>query len=156
VSDPGARGGRWQGGPEGPPDDVPDPQKQKILRWVAVAVAAPLITLIVLIMYFVIQTELAHDDAVCPFEQVSSRALDDGTVIHEEMRRCQEDVEEHRWLMSRAGAEARELGRRRLPTHRFEERVYHWSADIGERGPHVHVENDGVEAADYYEQPPER
>ena len=156
MSDLGARGGRWEGGPDGPPDDAPDPRKKKILRWVAVAVAAPLITLFVLIMYFVIQTELAHDDAVCPFEPVSSRALDDGTVIHEEMRRCQEDVEEHRWRMSRAGAEERELGRRRLPTHRFQERVYNWSADIGERGTHVHVENDGVEAADYYEQPPER
>lgn len=126
------------------------------MRWVAFAIAAPLVTLFVLIMYFVAQTELAHNDATCPFEHVSSRALDDGTVIHEDMRQCQTDVEEHRWRISRPGAEGRELGRRRLPTYRFEERVYHWSADLGDRGAHVHVENDGVEDADFYEAAPER
>jgi len=127
----------------------------KILRWVGMVVAAPIVVVFVMIMYFVIQTELAHDDADCPFDRVETRALDDGTLVHEESRRCQDEVEEHRWLLDRGG-EASELGRRRLPTDRYAAGEWSWSLERGDRGVHVRVQNDGVEPGEYYERPSER
>ncbi len=129
----------------------PDP-RMKILRWVGMAVSAPVVIIFLFIMYFMIKTELAHDDATCPFSAVESRELDDGAVVREDARRCQESVEEHRWVVVRGGV-IDELGRRRLPTFRYAEGVYSWSAEIGDRGVHVHVQNDGVEPADYNELP---
>jgi hypothetical protein len=119
---------------------------------VGLAVAAPIVIVFGLIMYFVIRTELAHDDTTCPFTPVETRELDDGAVVHEEARRCQEDIEEHRWLVVRDGHE-RELGRRRLPGARYRDGAWSWSTDVTDRGAHVVVENDGVEDAEFYEEP---
>lgn len=130
----------------------PADPRMKILRWVGIAVTAPIVIIFLMIMYFVIQTEMAFDDADCPFNPVETRELDDGAVVREERRRCQEGVEEHRWLVERDG-EPDELGRRRLPTFRYEEGVYSWSVELGDRGAHVHVENEGVEPADFHELP---
>ncbi len=134
-------------------DERRDP-RAKVLRWVGMAVAAPVVIIFVMIMYFVIQTELAHDDEDCPFEAVETRELDDGALVREELRRCQDGVEEHRWIVERAGR-TDELGRRRLPTHRYAQDAYRWTVEVGERGAHVHVENEGVEAASFHERPVE-
>ncbi len=135
---------------EGAPPEKDDP-RARTLRLLGLAVAIPSVVLFLLVMIFVIRTELAHDPADCPFELIERRTLGDGLEVHDERRRCLEGTEEHRFLVVRPENGPRELGRRRLPRERYFQDAYRFTVELEDGYVRVHVENDGVEPADFRE-----
>lgn len=124
------------------------------LKWLAVALLAPGAILVVVVMFFLVRSELAHDEARCPFERVDSREVADGIAIVDEGRRCQDGVEEHRWVVVRDGSR-REIGRRRLDQRLFDARAYSYAAEIEREtgGVVVHVRNEGIAEQSFRERP---
>lgn len=78
---------------------------------------------------FMARSELAFDEARCPYrEDGAERVIRPGLVVREDVRRCQDGVEEHRWVLMREGRAAQEIGRRRLES-RFFAGAYRWTAE---------------------------
>ncbi|MEM9196064.1 MAG: hypothetical protein AAGF12_43265 [Myxococcota bacterium] len=119
-------------------------RKKRLLRWFAIAAVAPAILMFVIITIFVANTELAHDEGTCPFSEVEARTVTAGVSVVEEARRCQEAVEERRWVVHRSG-ETKEIGRRRLHQALYEGDGYRWSASVQSGFVEVLVKNEGVE-----------
>jgi hypothetical protein len=88
------------------------------------------------------KSELAFDDERCPFVERETREVG-GAVIREEARSCEEDVEEHRWMLSRPGFATIELGRRRLAAHYYE--GYSWTAREDESRVRIEITNPGLD-----------
>lgn len=131
-------------------------------RWVLRGVAATSVLLFLSVVFFVVRTERAFRESVCPFRPVASREVSGIGAVEEEARRCLPDVEERRWTLVRAGAgdpEAarRVLGTRRLATKFFAPGAYRWRVEAeGARGLALRIENDGIDPAVFFEKPPER
>ena len=100
-------------------------------------VAAPL-----LILVFILRTDLAHDEQSCPFTPVTTQRLDAGVSVREDMRTCLEGVQERRFVMLRGNSQ-KVLGRRRFDPEAFAD-GYSWRAELTEAGEvRVHVTNPG-------------
>ena len=52
-------------------------------------------------MVFMAQNEAAFDEATCPYQVMETREVAEGVEVREDARRCQADVEEHRWVLLR-------------------------------------------------------
>jgi hypothetical protein len=109
-----------------------EPKERFLPRWVFL-LAIPGFLGPVLILAFIFRSELAHDEARCPYAEVSAQTLPGDIRVREERRSCVQDVEERRYSSIRGG-EARVLGRRRLPTEAFEGPKYAWKAGLTEKG----------------------
>jgi hypothetical protein len=97
----------------------------------------------VLILGFIFVSELAHDEARCPFSRQSDQRLSAGVSVREDARSCLPGIEERRYSALRAGSE-RVLGRRRFAREAFEPSRYRWRAELSEQGEvRVTVDNDG-------------
>jgi hypothetical protein len=108
----------------------------------------------VLILGFIFVTELAHDEARCPYAHVSSQTLAPGVVVREHSRRCMPMIQEHRYTAVRGSTE-RVLGRRRFAPSAFEPGAYAWSAKLlSEHEIQVSVHNEGHDDATFREGPP--
>lgn len=128
----------------------------KVLKGVAMLLALGSVLSVLAIIFVVMRSEMRHRPSECPFSESSLRAFSAEVSVREEARSCDENTEEHQFWLLRSGQEPRLLGGRRLPKDRYVERRYRWSIDEGERGIVIHIENDGVEDAAFYELPPER
>ncbi len=126
------------------PKSEPEESKRFLPRWVFF-LAVPGFLGPLLILAFIFRTEIAHDEARCPYVQVSERALSADVRVREERRSCVPDVEERRYSAVRAvGAASEEaivLGRRRLPRDAFLGPKYVWQAQLRDDGQ-VYVEVD--------------
>ena len=105
----------------------------------------------VLILGFIFVTQLAYDEARCPYELAQTRQLADGLAVREERRSCLWNSEERRYSVVR-GDEVRTLGRRRFRDKDFRADVYHWQAELLEDGQvRVQVYNAGHDDAAFRE-----
>jgi hypothetical protein len=137
-------------GPNVPPEMRA--RRAKILRIVAIIAVAPSVLLVVIIGIFVARSELAHDESTCPFRDVGERPVIDGVTVLEQMRRCQDGVEERRWIVLR-GPNRREIGRRRLHQPLYEPERYSWSAEMRDGFVHIDITNSGIDPAEFREGP---
>lgn len=100
------------------------------------------IAIIAFSMFFMAQNELAFDEVRCPFEEGETRLVSPGVSVREDARTCQEDVEEHRWVLHREGQAPREIARRRLEARYFEG-DYRWTAAVEEGEVEIEIVNPG-------------
>ena len=131
-----------------------DPKRRRILVRVAQVLAAGSVILSLSVIGFIIQTERAHRESVCPFHVVEKRIIGRDLTLTDEARRCEASVEEHRYVLERKGAEPRVIGDRRLPVQFFAAGKYRWRAAMEGGQVRLHIQNDGVEAAEFQEHPP--
>lgn len=127
-----------------------EPEKPFLPRW-ARYVILPGLFGPVLILGFIFITELAHDEARCPYVRGESRAVTSEIAVREDQRNCLWDVEDHRFSVVRAGAE-QVLGRRRFRAEAFSAENYSWSAKLdGKDQVHVYIKNEGHDDATFRE-----
>jgi hypothetical protein len=120
---------RWSDGP---------PLPRRALWLMLPGILAP-----IAIFGFILLSETAHDDARCPYRELSRREVAAQVVVVEEVRNCIADVEEHRYTLRR-GAHAQLLGERRFARADFAAERYAWSAKVSEQGEvQVVIKNQG-------------
>ena len=120
----------------------------RTLRAVGIALSVGSVLLMGSVLVLVVRSEMAHDDAGCPFRAVESRTLGTSVRVTDERRRCMSSVEEHRWVVHRNGAAGKEIGRRRLDAAYYASSRYRWTASTEEGGKViVKVENRGARPA---------
>jgi hypothetical protein len=115
-----------------PTSDTSETKTRFMPRWVFL-LAIPGFLGPMLILAFIFKSELAHDEARCPYSEVSAQTLPGNVVVREERRSCVPDIEERRYSTVRTDA-ANVLGRRRLPKDAFEGPKYTWKAGLNEKG----------------------
>jgi hypothetical protein len=97
----------------------------------------------VLILAFIFMSELAHDEARCPYKPTSTKALNAEVSVREDARTCLPGVEERRFTALR-GANEHILGRRRFARTAFAPGHYQWRAELSPQGEvRVTVDNEG-------------
>lgn len=119
-------------------------RRARVMKMVAAAVLLPGVGMMLLMGYFIARSELAHDEVDCPFVSGGERSIEGGLSIREDARRCQDGIEERRWVLLRPGEPERELGRRRLHRELFEDEGYGWTTTIEGDAVVVTVRNPGV------------
>jgi hypothetical protein len=107
------------------PPPVLHEKRQKLLRYVGMALSALMVLTVLTVLVFIMRNESAHDEASCPFKPVSERAFPQGKVL-EEARTCVPNISERRYRVARDGQPVYELARKRLASDRFEPRRYRW------------------------------
>lgn len=126
-------------------------RRQKFVRKLGMAVSGLMVVLVVTIFALVLRSESAHDEASCPFQELSERKLKSATV-REQMRACVPEAEEHRWLLSRDGKPEVELGRKRLPKERFTATRTKWTLSPDEGNEVIlRIEVDGQMLSEFRE-----
>jgi len=111
-------------------------------RWV-LWLALPGAIAPIAIFAFILLTEKAHDEASCPFRELTRRTASEGVDVVEESRRCIDDVEERRFVVVRNG-QRQPIGERRFAPALFAPDVYSWEIKVSEQGEtHVRVAQKG-------------
>jgi hypothetical protein len=122
--------------PKAPDSGLPLP------RWV-LWLALPGAIAPIAIFGFILLTESAHDEASCPFRELTRRTASEDAVVIEESRHCIGDVEERRFVVVRNG-QRQVLGERRFAPALFAPEVYSWELKVSEQGEtHVRVAQKG-------------
>ncbi len=104
---------------------------------------------------FMARTELAFDDASCPYAEGETQHVRAGVSVREDARECLEGVEEHRWVLLREGEPPREIGRRRLESRYFEG-SYAWTVTEEEGGRvRLEIRSPGQEPRVFRERAPD-
>ena len=131
-----------QGGPRAADDANRWSDGPPLPRW-ALWLMLPGIAAPLLVFAFIVMTEAAHDDASCPYRELTRRQLADGVSVVEDVRSCIEGVEEHRYTLLR-GARSQLLGERRFDAAAFAAGRYRWKAAITDEGEvQVVIQNQG-------------
>lgn len=112
--------------------DSSQPPARFLPRWLFYLLL-PGLVLPILILGFIFVSELAHDEARCPYIFVSEKHVRDNASVREDVRRCLPGVEERRFT-AQHGAKERVLGRRRFARSAFEPGEYSWEPAISEQG----------------------
>ena len=113
-----------------------------IPRWLLFVVAVFPAVLAIGIFVFSARFQMAHDEGRCPCHEVETREVAPGLAVREDARQCLPEIEEHRWLVVRAGAEPLELGRFPLEAEQID-RGFPWTAELVEGRAVVTVTNEG-------------
>ena len=121
-------------------------------RPILIVLATLPIGLIAFIMLFMARSEMAFDEARCPFEQGELRLVREGVAVREDARTCQEGVEERRWVLLREGRAPHEIARRRMDAQYFEG-DYGWSASDEDDNVVLTIRNPGQEPRVFRERP---
>lgn len=111
-------------------------------RWVLMVLGGLPALLAIGIFVFIARFQLAHDEGRCPFHEVETRVVSPDLRVREDARRCLEEIEEHRWLVLRTGAEPLELGRFPLEAEQTE-RGFPWTAELEDARVVVTITNEG-------------
>lgn len=118
--------------------------------WAKLLIALPAIGLPVVILLFILRNDVAHDEARCPYEVLTTQRVDNSAEVIEERRSCIEGVEDRRYSVRRADS-LRKLGVRRLPSDAFEVSAYKWTAELRQGQMFLKVVTKGHPAADFRE-----
>jgi hypothetical protein len=125
-----------------------------VARAILIVVATAPIAVVIFAFVFMARSEIAFDESSCPFRERETRPISDGRSIREDVRICQDGVEEHRWTLVRRGRRSLELGRERLESRTYE--GYAWSAsDDAEGYASVELEVRGRGARHFRERLPD-
>jgi len=108
----------------------------KLKKAILVVLATAPIGFAVFAFLFMVRSEVAFDEATCPFAERETREVAEGVRVREDERTCQDGVEEHRWVVLREGEEERTIGQRRLSADLYAE--YAWTAEL--RNEQVRIE----------------
>src|SRR5688500_14706695 len=103
-------------------ESLVDVLSRPIPRWMKFLIL-PGVVAPVLILGFIFVSEIAHDEARCPYARQSDQQLAAGVSVREDARSCLPGVEERRFSAVRGNAE-RVLGRRRFSSGAFEPNRY--------------------------------
>jgi hypothetical protein len=130
-----------------PSATMSEPAKAFLPRW-AVYALIPGFAGPVLILGFIFVSQLAYDDARCPYVHTETRQLTPNVAVREERRSCLWNSEERRFSVVRGDRQST-LGRRRFRSAAFDGPDYHWQAELSTEGEvRVVVHNPGhVDAA---------
>jgi len=115
-----------------------------VFKVFAVVFAVGAVGTAVLAFLAAMTTVIAHDDQRCPFHPFGAATMFEGVRIEEQARVCDRRLEEHRWLVVRAGQAPKEVGRRRLPRSLFAPPGFSWSARREGNGVLVEVRAPGI------------
>ena len=113
----------------------------KLNKAALVIIATAPIGLAIYAFVFMVRSELAFDEAACPYVERETRDVDDGVRVREDERTCQPGVEEHRWVLLREDREALPIGQRRLEAGLYE--GYSWSARMEHGRVRLEIRNPG-------------
>lgn len=117
-------------------------KKPFLPRWALYALVPGLIGPL-LILGFIFVTQLAYDDARCPYVHAETRRLSADVAVREDRRNCLWDSEERRFSVLRADGQET-LGRRRFRSDAFRAPGYRWQAELLADGQvRVSVHNEG-------------
>lgn len=119
-------------------------------RPILIVIATAPILVAVAAFVFMARTELAFDEASCPFVDGEARGVSEGVSVREDARECRDGVEEHRWVLLREGEAPVEIGRRRLESRYFEG-TYAWSATEENGQVRIEIRNPGQEPRSFRE-----
>jgi hypothetical protein len=136
--------------------DAPKSEKGWLTGWqkgLLFVVATAPIGFAIYAFVFMAQSEVAFDEASCPYGEPEVREVRSGVSVREDRRTCQEGVEEHRWVLLRTGREPLELGRRRLEARLYE--GYSWAATEPEGRVRVEIHNPGQDPRVFREPAPD-
>lgn len=118
---------------------VPAPKEDEggLASWrrplLIVAATAP-IGILLFSIAMMATSELAFEDGRCPYDDDGEvRVIETGVAVREDVRRCEEGVEEHRWVLLRNGEAPEEIGRRRLRAELFGDGA-RWEAELDDAG----------------------
>ena len=111
-------------------------------RWVLMVLGMLPAVLAIGIFVFIARFQLAHDEGRCPFHELETRDLTPDLRVREDARRCLPEIEEHRWLVIRAGREPLELGRFPLEAEQTE-RGFPWTVALEDGRAVVTITNEG-------------
>lgn len=117
-----------------------------------VLATAPLLV-VAFSLFLMSRSELAFDEARCPYERGEERLVHAGVSVREDTRACAPGVEEHRWILLRDGEEPLELGRRRLDARYY--RGYTWTAREERGRVSIEIRNPGQEPRVFREPAPD-
>lgn len=118
--------------------------------WAKLLIALPAIGLPVVILLFILRSEVAHDESRCPYALLTTRRIDANTEVIEERRSCIDGVEDRRYSVRRPDS-LRPLGTRRLPPSAFETPPYKWTAELRDGQMFLKVVTNGHPDADFRE-----
>lgn len=113
----------------------------KLKKAALVIIATAPIGLAIYAFVFMAQSEVAFDEATCPFVEREIRDVEAGVRLREDERTCQPGVEEHRWVLLREGQETLPIGQRRLEAALYE--GYSWSARMEQGRVRLEISNPG-------------
>ena len=125
-------------------ESPPHAKKRKTPLWVPVVVFVGALPAVfaVFIFGFIVRYGWAHDEDRCPFHEVETRTIDATVAVREDERRCIDEVEDHRWVVLRAGSEPLDLGRFPLEAALVDV-GFPWEARLEEGRVVVDVTNEG-------------
>jgi hypothetical protein len=86
-----------------------------------------------LILGFIFVSEMAYDEARCPYVHSELRPLSAAIAVREDRRSCLWGSEERRFTVVR-GQQERTLGRRRFRAEAFRSDHYRWEAKLSPEG----------------------
>lgn len=138
-------------------DEDDDDDRESSRGWkrpILIVIATAPILLAVGAIVFMARTELAFDEASCPFLDGEARVVREGVSVREDARECQPGVEEHRWVLTREGEEPVEIGRRRLESRYFEG-SYAWTATEVDGHVRLEIRNPGQDPRVFLERVPD-
>ncbi len=126
----------------------------RVLKWIAVIVLAPGALMTIVMVTMIARSQYLHDATRCPFHRVGAREVGVSERVVEEARRCEDGIEERRWVLERPGKPPDELGRRRLALRLYETPGYRWRADVEKGYVHLVVHNPGIADRSFHEHLP--
>ena len=123
-------------------------------RPLLIVLATAPIGLAIFSFVFMARSELAFDESRCPYRNGSTRAIAPGVEVREDSRECEASVQEHRWVLLRAGRPSMEIGRRRLDSRFFGE-GYQWLASMENDRVRLEIRNPGMDPRVFREPAPD-
>jgi hypothetical protein len=136
------------------PGEPPEAPVRPLRRAVLVTLGVAPAVVAVFVFVFMARSEVAFDEATCPFVNGATRTVAEGVAVREDARRCQPEVEERRWVLLRDGEAPVPIGRRRLGTAMWGE-GYAWEATIEEGRVHLLIRNPGQRERRFVEMVPD-
>jgi hypothetical protein len=119
-------------------------------RWAVYALVPGLLGP-VLILGFIFVSQMAYDEARCPYVRAELRQVSASVAVREDRRNCLWNSEERRFTVVR-GEQERVLGRRRFRVPDFQAGSYRWRAALSQAGEvRVDVHNQGHTDASFRE-----
>lgn len=118
--------------------------------WGKLLIGLPAIGFPVVILLFILRTEVTHDETRCPYVVLTTERFNAEIEIVEERRSCVDGVEDRRYSARRADS-THVLGNRRLPPAAFEKPKYQWTADVRDGQVFLKVQTNGHPPAEFRE-----
>jgi hypothetical protein len=126
-------------------------KRKRALRLIGIVMSSLMVVTVLTILVLIVRTERAHDESRCAFRKLSTRNHGAALVV-EEARSCLPELEERRYLVTRASGPPFELARKRLPSAQFADDRYRWTLRDEAQKLVLRIEIDGQLSSEFFEQ----